>query len=84
MKTTTKVKKWGNSLAIRIPQAVIQDLGLSNDSQVQLTSNGKSVTLKPKAHKAKKLDLEKLLEGVTPENIHPEVDWGPPVGKEIW
>ncbi len=84
MKTTTKVKKWGNSLAIRIPQAVIQDLGLSSDSQVQLTSNGKSVTLKPKAHKAKKLDLEKLMEGVTPENIHPEVDWGPPVGKEIW
>ncbi|MBI1857240.1 AbrB/MazE/SpoVT family DNA-binding domain-containing protein [Candidatus Saccharibacteria bacterium] len=84
MKTTTKVKKWGNSLAIRIPQAVIQDLGLSSDSQLQLTSNGKSVTLKPKATKAKKIGLEKLLEGVTPENIHPEVDWGPPVGKEIW
>ncbi len=84
MKTTTKVKKWGNSLAIRIPQAVIQDLGLSSDSQLQLTSNGKSVTLKPKTNKVKKLDLEKLLEGVTPENVHPEVDWGPPVGKEIW
>lgn len=82
MKTTTKVKKWGNSLAIRIPQAVIQDLGLSSDSQLQLTSNGKSVTLKPKA--TKKLDLEELLEGVTPENVHPEVDWGAPVGKEIW
>lgn len=82
MKTTTKVKKWGNSLAIRIPQAVIQDLGLSSDSQLQLTSNGKSMTLKPKA--TKKLDLEELLEGVTPENVHPEVDWGAPVGKEIW
>lgn len=84
MKATTKVKKWGNSLAIRIPQSVVQDLGLSNDSQLQLTSNGKSVTLKPKVNKAKKIDLVKLLEGVTPENIHPEVDWGPPVGKEIW
>lgn len=84
MKTTTKVKKWGNSLAIRIPQAVVQDLGLSSDSQLQLDSNGKSVTLKPKAYKAKGLDFERLLEGINPENIHLEVDWGQPVGKEIW
>ncbi len=82
MKTITKVKKWGNSLAIRIPQAVVQDLGLSSESQVQLTSNGKSVTLTPKVKK--KLSLDDLLEGVTPENIHQEVDWGSSVGKEIW
>lgn len=82
MKSTTKVKKWGNSLAIRIPQAVVQDLGLSNDSQVQLTSNGKSVTLKPKV--SKKLDLEELLKSITTENIHHEIDWGPATGKEIW
>lgn len=28
--------------------------------------------------------LEQLMEGVTPENMHPEIDWGHPIGKEIW
>jgi antitoxin component of MazEF toxin-antitoxin module len=31
----------------------------------------------------RKYTLEQLLEGVTEENKHPAVDWGPPVGKEI-
>jgi antitoxin MazE len=25
-----------------------------------------------------------LVEGITPENLHGEIDWGKPVGKEIW
>ena len=31
-----------------------------------------------------RLMLEELLEGITEENRHPETDWGPPVGEEIW
>jgi len=30
------------------------------------------------------LTLEKLLEGITEENRHPETDWGPDVGNERW
>ena len=30
------------------------------------------------------LTLEQLLEGITPENRHPETDWGPDVGNERW
>ena len=82
MKTTTKVKQWGNSLAIRIPNTVVQDLGLSSDSQVQLTSDGKSVTIKPQNRK--KVTLADLLKNITPQNVHKEVDWGKPVGKELW
>lgn len=25
-----------------------------------------------------------LIAGITPDNVHDEVDWGPPVGKEVW
>ena len=28
--------------------------------------------------------LDELIAGITPENRHDEIDWGPPVGKEIW
>jgi antitoxin MazE len=32
----------------------------------------------------KKLTLEELVAGITDENRHDEVDWGPPVGNEVW
>jgi antitoxin MazE len=82
MKTTTQVKMWGNSLAIRIPSRVARDLGLSNDSQVEITSDGTMATLKREENP--RMSLEDLAKGITPENIHGEIDWGEPVGKEIW
>ena len=82
MKTMSSVKKWGNSLAVRIPMVVIQDLGLSENSSVQIISNGVSATIQPS--KRKKATLDELVAAITPENRHEEVDWGEPVGKEVW
>ncbi len=82
MTTNSSIKKWGNSLAIRIPSSVIHDLGLSENSSVQITSNGVVATIQPK--KRKKVSLDELVAAITPDNIHNEVDWGKPVGKEIW
>ena len=82
MKTTSSVKKWGNSLAVRIPAAVAQDLGLSENSSVQIVSDGIVATIQPK--KRKKRSLDELVAAISPNNIHEAVDWGDPVGKEIW
>ncbi len=82
MKTTSSVKKWGNSLAVRIPTVVAQDLGLSENSSVQIFSDGNIATIKPK--KRKKVSLDKLVAAITPDNLHKEVNWGKPVGREIW
>lgn len=46
-----------------------------SDAQLLKTSDS---TAKPK------YTLEELCAGITPENIQREIDWGPPVGKEIW
>jgi antitoxin MazE len=82
MKTTTQVKMWGNSLAIRIPSRVARDLGLTSDSQIEITSDGNTATIKREENS--RLSLEELVKGITPENIHGEVDWGEPAGNEIW
>lgn len=82
MKTISSVKKWGNSLAVRIPTVVIQDLGLSENSSIQIISNGKSATIQPNKHK--KPTLKELVAAITSENRHDEVDWGRPMGKEVW
>jgi antitoxin MazE len=82
VKTTTQVKMWGNSLAIRIPARVARDLGLTNDSQIEISSDGKTAIIK--REEQPRVLLEELVKGVTPDNIHDEVDWGEPVGREIW
>ena len=82
MKTTVQVKKWGNSLAIRIPSRVARDLGLQDNSHVQITTNGDTATIKREMDAP--ISLENLVGRITPENMHGEMDWGAPVGKEVW
>ncbi|HEX3728501.1 MAG TPA: AbrB/MazE/SpoVT family DNA-binding domain-containing protein [Opitutaceae bacterium] len=76
------IQKWGNSLAVRIPKSVAQEAKLTNGSEVDLRLEGNRVVLVPAAKQ--RPTLKQLLKGITPENRHPETDWGPPVGKEIW
>lgn len=82
MTTNSSIKRWGNSLAIRIPRSIIQDLALSENSSVQITNKGVVATIQPR--KRKKVSLDKLVATITPDNIHKEVDWGKPVGREVW
>lgn len=78
----THVQKWGNSLAVRIPKALAEETGLSEDSSVELNLQDGAVVIRPTT--VRKLTLEQLLAGVTPRNIHQEIDFGDPVGKESW
>jgi antitoxin MazE len=78
----TRTQKWGNSLALRLPRAYAEQLGLKPDSPVEitLTDNGLCITPVRKP----RYTLDELLAGVTPDNIHGETDWGPAVGNEVW
>jgi antitoxin MazE len=77
-----KIQKWGNSLALRIPRPLADELGLDRDSLVELTMTRRTLVVKPamKSH----LVLDELLDRVTKENIHAEVNLGPPEGRESW
>ena len=78
----TRVQKWGNSLALRIPKSFATEVGLQKETDVEiLLANGKLVitpVIKPK------LTLKQLLAKVTEENLQHEVGTGPAVGKETW
>ena len=78
----TRVQKWGNSLALRIPKPFVTEMGLEKDREVELSVvKGRLIAETPPAPS---YTLEELLAGVRPANLHGETDWGPPVGKEIW
>lgn len=76
------IKKWGNSLAVRIPASLSVELGLRENDEVEIRRDGDAL----KIEKAEIDDptLDELLAGITPDNIHEEFEWGPAVGKEIW
>jgi len=77
----TKVKKWGNSLAVRIPKLFASDANLKLNEMVELSIDKGSIIITPISEK--EYSLEKLLKGVSKNNLHGEFDTGAPAGKEI-
>jgi len=77
----TKVQKWGNSLAIRIPHGFAEQLEMKHDSLVDLSLDQDRLIIRPSR---KKPSLSDLLAQVTEENIHGEVATGEPIGREVW
>jgi antitoxin MazE len=78
----TRIQRWGNSLAVRIPKAFAADLGLEDGAAVALTLDDGSLVIRPVPETAFRLD--DLLDGVTPTNRHGEENLGPPAGGEVW
>ncbi len=77
----TRVKKWGNSLGVRIPQAVAESLGITEDTPVELSADEEAITIKPVRRRE---SLRELASKITPSNRHDETDWGRRVGREVW
>jgi antitoxin MazE len=78
---TTQVGKWGNSLAVRIPGTYAKELDLQEGAELEVTRVKDGLLLK---RRTREYTLDELLKQITPENIHGETDWGPPVGNEAW
>ncbi|MBN3946882.1 MAG: AbrB/MazE/SpoVT family DNA-binding domain-containing protein [Nostoc sp.] len=77
---TAVVAKWGNSLAIRIPRAVAEQVHVTEGTDIIFTVSGDSIIITPR--KRKKYTLDELLEGMTPDNFHSEFETGNAVGNE--
>ena len=80
----TKVQKWGNSLALRIPKSFAEETRLEPDTEVNLSLVEGKLVVTPTARRKRKYSLEQLVKGITEENTHPETDTGEPVGNEVW
>jgi len=78
----TVIRKWGNSLALRIPKPLADEVGLEEDSAVDLFLKEGKLVIAPVM--APRYALNALLAEVTVENLHDEVDTGVAVGGEVW
>ena len=78
----TKVRLWGNSLAVRIPKSFAEEVGLGEGSAVEMRLVDGGLLVEPAA--CSTVTLDELLEGVTAHNLHGEIDTGRAHGAEVW
>ena len=73
------ISKWGNSLGVRIPHAVIEQSGIGCGTPVRVSARKGRIILEAIAY-----DIDSLVAAITPQNKHKLIDSGAPVGNEVW
>lgn len=77
----TKIQKWGNSLAVRIPKLLAKEVQIGEGRDMQIFSGNGRIVLVPIS---RGYELKALLSQIKEENLHSELDTGTPQGKEVW
>jgi antitoxin MazE len=77
----TRVQKWGNSLALRIPQSFAMEAKVAAGTAVDIAVEKGQLVVRPVRQRYR---LRDLLKSVNPRNVHGEIQTGHPVGREIW
>jgi len=92
MRTEGTISMWGNGRAVRIPKLMLDNLGLKDNDRVDIRVEKNAIIIKPATKKYKslkervedfyKMDFDQAVE----ENPYSfeEIDFGKPVGDEIW
>ena len=78
------VRKWGNSLALRIPMSYAKNIHLHQGSEVDLVLVKDKIEIHPKKGSTRKYILSDMLKKISKENLHPETDWAAPPGREVF
>ena len=77
-----QIQKWGNSLALRIPKSFAVETDITNGSTVNLSVEDGNIVIA--STNKPRYTLEELLEGLTEDQLHGEIDTGSPIGREVW
>ncbi|MFW6057179.1 MAG: AbrB/MazE/SpoVT family DNA-binding domain-containing protein [Chloroflexota bacterium] len=78
----TRVQKWGNSLALRLPKRFAEEIGITRESHVEMTVRDGAIVIAPE--RTPHYELDQLVAAITPDNIHRAVETGPAMGDEEW
>ncbi|HOK13917.1 MAG TPA: AbrB/MazE/SpoVT family DNA-binding domain-containing protein [Candidatus Kapabacteria bacterium] len=77
-----QVRKWGNSLGIRIPQSIANQINIQDGSKINLVLKNNKIELIPVVED--EFELSNLVSLITDENLHCEIFAGETKGKEVW
>ncbi len=79
---TAVIQKWGNSQGIRLPKIFLEDLNINESDKVEMFVQDNSIVIKKSMPERK--TIEELFNGYSGDFILEEIDWGEPVGGEVW
>jgi antitoxin MazE len=79
----TVVQRWGNSLAVRIPRHIARESQIDRGTRVEVSVANGNLVLAPLL-KRRSYSLASLVKKITPANRQVEIDFGKPVGREVW
>lgn len=75
------LQKWGNSSGIRIPKSMLETLRWGKNEELVITAADDKLIIE-RARKRK--NIEELFQGYEGDYVPEEINWGAPVGNEIW
>ena len=75
------LKKWGNSIGVRLPSSVLKETRLTENQRVEIRAKKGAIVIK--RMRVQRYALSELLARVTPRNRHDSVEFGRPVGREL-
>ena len=79
MGAKSHIAKWGTSLAVRIPKPIAEQWGVHEGSAIEIVSHGDQVVMHKRVY-----NLADMLDQMTADNLHSELDTGPAQGNEAW
>jgi antitoxin MazE len=80
----TKIQKWGNSQGLRLAKQVLEDAHISVGDDVDVTVREGLIVVAPARRVRGKRSLPDLVSRIPKNYKTEEIDWGQPVGKEVW
>ena len=80
----TKVQKWGNSQGLRLAKQVLEDARIAVGDDVHVTTRDGVIVIAPVRRIRGKQSLQELVSRIPKDYRSEEMEWGEPVGKEVW
>jgi len=74
-----QISKWGNSLGLRLPRALVRQVGIGEGEKVRIVASGNRLIVE---RLAPAYSLEDLLTNVTPQAMRSAFSWGEDAGRE--
>lgn len=75
----TVARKWGNSIGIRIPASMASSIKINDGTPIDVELDDEKIVIT-----RKKFNLKELLDQIPEDYEAEEINWGEPVGGEIW
>jgi antitoxin MazE len=79
-----KIQKWGNSQGLRLAKSLLADAQLDIGDEVDISVKDGIMLVTPAKRIRGRHNLKDLVSRIPENHQSGEIDWGEPVGKEVW